>query len=410
MEQCRQAGIEVKMLPSAEQLLNGPNRLQIRDVNIADLLRREVVELDSSDIKRMVEGRRVLVTGAGGSIGSEICRQVIKCRPKEIVLIERAENNLFDIIQEVRLRPRAGVAVVPYVADVCNRERMARILSDHRPEIVFHAAAYKHVPLMEENPGEAIINNVFGTKTLAEVAHDSAVGRFVFISTDKAVNPTSVMGVTKQLAERYVHALSETSSTRFMVVRFGNVLASSGSVVPLFQEQIRRGGPLTLTHPDIERYFMTIPEATQLVLQAASMGKGGEIFVLDMGEPVKIINLARDLIRLSGFSQEEIEIKVTGLRPGEKLFEELYSEDEQTLATPHPGLRVAYHRLYSVSEVCETIDQLLPLVYEPEDTIRQKLIELVPEYLLPSETAPQDYAVAPAEEKLVEEGAKNRSR
>lgn len=237
---------------------------------------------------------------------------------------------------------------------------------------------------METNPGEAIKNNVLGTMALVNMSEEHRVEQFVMISTDKAVNPTSVMGVSKQLAERYVHAFSETSANKFVVVRFGNVLASVGSVVPIFQEQIRCGGPVTVTHPDMERFFMTIPEASQLVLQAAAMGEGGEIFVLDMGEPVKIMDLARDLIRLSGLAPEEVEIKITGVRPGEKLYEELYLHDEQTLATPHPKLRVAYHRPWSLAEVLQSISELSPLLDESDQVIRQKLRELAPEYCPPN--------------------------
>jgi FlaA1/EpsC-like NDP-sugar epimerase len=268
----------------------------------------------------------------------------------------------------------------PCIADITNRQRMEQIFKEYRPEVVFHAAAHKHVPLMEANVGEAIRNNVFGTKCLADLADQYGVLSFVMISTDKAVRPTSVMGVTKQIAERYVHTLSQESTTRFTVVRFGNVLGSAGSVVPIFQEQIRRGGPLTVTDPRMTRFFMTIPEASQLVLQAATMGAGGEIFVLEMGEPVKIVDLARDLIRLSGLPEQAIEITFTGIRRGEKLYEELYFEDEQTLPTSHRKLRAAYHRPYSLVEVRRAIAQLDHLLGEPEEVLRRKLHQIVPEF------------------------------
>lgn len=379
MDQCQQAGITVKMIPALAEILNHPCRLQVRDVNINDLLRREPVRLDCEAIGRMLHDRCVMVTGAGGSIGSEICRQIALRRPKYLVLVERAENNLFYIEQELR-EAAPEVTLHACVADVNDQRRMQHLFSYHQPHIVFHAAAHKHVPLMEANPGEAIKNNILGTKRLADMAHQHGVERFVMISTDKAVNPTSVMGATKQLAERYVHAYSESSTTKFVVVRFGNVLASAGSVVPIFQEQIRRGGPVTITHPEMRRFFMTILEASQLVLQAAAMGNGGEIFVLDMGEPVKIMDLAHDLIRLSGLTSDDIEIKIVGPRPGEKLSEEVYLEEERTLPTPHPKLRVAYHRSCSLAEVRQAILAIAPMVNEAPEVIRQKLREVAPNY------------------------------
>jgi len=385
MSHCETAGMSVKVLPAFDEMLLGGAPLQVRDVDINDLLRRDPVQLNTDAIGHMLEGRTVLVTGAGGSIGSEICRQVLRFRPAVLVMVERAENNLFVIDRELQ---GAGhtTRLHPVMADIVDRPRMTQVFANFRPDIVFHAAAHKHVPMMEFNPGEAIKNNIGGTRQLVELAHEYEVGEFVMISTDKAVNPTSVMGVSKQLAERVVHAYSEISTTKFVAVRFGNVLASAGSVVPIFMDQIRCGGPITVTHPDIERFFMTIPEASQLVLQAAAMGRGGEIFVLDMGEPVRIVDLARDLIRLSGFERDEIEVIFTGLRPGEKLYEELYFDNEEMMPTPHPKLFVAYHRPYSLDEVNETLGRLDRMLQEPEAELRRKLKELVPEYA----TEPQE--------------------
>jgi FlaA1/EpsC-like NDP-sugar epimerase len=382
MEACNEAGLNLKIIRPVEDRLNGDHRIPVRDIEINDLLRREPVELDTQSIGSLLEGRTVLVTGAGGSIGSEICRQVLKFQPQAIVLLGNGENPIFSIEKELEAL-HTSTALYSRIGDVTDCERMRQIFDAHRPEVVFHAAAHKHVPLMEANVGAAVKNNVFGTRCLADLAHEFGVLNFVFISTDKAVHPSSVMGVTKQIAERYVHTLSQTSSTRFTVVRFGNVLGSDGSVVPIFQEQIRRGGPITITDPRMTRYFMTIPEASQLVLQAAAMGRGGEIFVLEMGEPVRITELARDLIRLSGLPENAIEITFTGIRPGEKLFEELYFDDEQTLPTSHPKLRAAYHRPYTMSEVGLAISQLQSLFHEPEDVIRRKLHEIVPEYAAP---------------------------
>lgn len=387
MDGCAAAHITLKVIPAYDDLLASNYSPQIRDVEINDLLRREPVQLNSDAISTMLAGRTIMVTGAGGSIGSEICRQVLKFRPKALLLVERTENSLFLVEQEFRAL-RTEAHVVPCIADINDRARMARIFEGHRPSIVFHAAAHKHVPMMEFNPGEAIKNNVMGTRQLAELADEFGVQEFVMISTDKAVNPTSIMGVSKQLAERFVHAFSERASTKFVVVRFGNVLASNGSVVPIFQDQIRRGGPITVTHPDIERYFMTIPEASQLVLQAAAMGKGGEIFVLDMGQPVRIVDLARDLVRLSGLNIEDIEIVFTGLRPGEKLYEELYFDDEEKQATPHPKLSVAYHRPYTLADVQKAIEELSALADGPPDALRLKIKELVAEYADSSASTP----------------------
>ena len=379
MQACEQGGLKLKIMRSLLDGLEGDNRVPIRDIEINDLLGRDPVTLDTENIGKLLEGRRVMVTGAGGSIGSEICRQILRYNPQSLILVGRGENRIFTIERELR-ELYVPSTLLPCIADITNQQRIEQIFHEHRPEVVFHAAAHKHVPLMEANVEEAIRNNVYGTKCLADLADQYGVACFVMISTDKAVRPTSIMGVTKQIAERYIHTISQESATRFTVVRFGNVLGSAGSVVPIFQEQIRGGGPMTVTDPRMTRFFMTIPEASQLVLQAATMGGGGEIFVLEMGEPVKIVDLARDLIRLSGLPEHAIEITFTGIRRGEKLYEELYFEDEQTLPTSHPKLRAAYHRPYSLEEVRRAIVQLERLLGEPEEVLRRKLHEVVPEF------------------------------
>ena len=402
MEVCEEAGLNLKIIRSAEDRLHGDHRIPLRDIEINDLLQRDPVVLDTENIGKLVEGRAVMVTGAGGSIGSEICRQVLKFKPRVLVLVGNGENPIFRIEKELR-------GVVPSIqlhlciADVTDKKRVRQLFEEYRLEVIFHAAAHKHVPMMEVNVGQAVKNNVCGTKILADMAGEFRARNFVFISTDKAVHPTSVMGVTKHIAERYVCALSQESSTQFTVVRFGNVLGSDGSVVPIFQEQIRAGGPVTVTDPRMTRFFMTIPEASQLVLQAASMGSGGEIFVLEMGEPIKIVDLARDLIRLSGLPEHAIEISFVGIRRGEKLYEELYFDDEETLPTRHPKLRAAYHRAYCSAEVHAEIEQLAQLIYGPEEAIRKKLHAIVPEYVVSNGTAvepegrlaPQDGPSAP---------------
>lgn len=384
MEDCDQAGLHLKIIRPVEDRFSGDHRVPIRDIEINDLLQRDPVELDTESIGKLLEDRTIMVTGAGGSIGSEICRQLLKFNPRALILVGRGENRIFTIQRELRAQDLSAT-LYACIGDVTDEDRMRQLFEEHRPEVVFHAAAHKHVPLMEENVGEAIKTNVFGTQCLADVADEYGVLAFVFISTDKAVHPSSVMGVTKNIAERYVHALSQESSTQFTVVRFGNVLGSEGSVVPIFQEQIRRGGPITVTDSRMKRFFMTIPEASQLVLQAAGMGSGGEIFVLEMGEPVRIVDLARDLIRLSGLPEDAIEISFNGIRPGEKLFEELYFDDEQTLPTSHPKLRAAYARPYSLSSVRGAISELGRLLHGPELSIRQKLHQTVPEYISISE-------------------------
>ena len=339
---CEKAKVHVKTLPGISDIIDGKVAVsQIKNVDIEDLLGREPVVLDEAGISGYLTGKKVLVTGAAGSIGSEVCRQVARYKPAKIILFDNAETPLFYIEKELS----AGfpdVPIVPVVADVRNRTRIEMVFEEFLPQVVFHAAAYKHVPMMEYNPVEAVTNNIVGTRKLADAAHMFKVDNFVMISTDKAVNPTNVMGASKRAAELYIQSLAPHSGTRFTTVRFGNVLGSNGSVIPIFKEQIAKGGPVTVTHRDVIRYFMTIPEATQLVLQAGCIGKGGEIFVLDMGEPGRIVDLAEELIRLSGFTPyDDIDIVFTGLRPGEKLYEELLVEGEGIKPTAHPKIKVA---------------------------------------------------------------------
>jgi FlaA1/EpsC-like NDP-sugar epimerase len=380
---CQDAGLKIKVIPGLYQLVGGEvNLTRMRDVAIEDLLRREPVVLDDEAISGDLRGRTVLVSGAGGSIGSEICRQVCRFGPRMVVLLERSENALFDVHRELT-ETFPEIAILPRLADICDGPRVADLFARHRPEVVFHAAAHKHVPMMEWNPAEALKNNVFGTQTLADCAREHGVGVFVMISTDKAVNPASVMGATKRVAELYVQALAETGRTRFVTVRFGNVLGSNGSVVPIFREQIARGGPVTVTHPDMSRYFMTIPEACRLVLQAAAMGKGGEIFILDMGEPIRIVDLARDLIQLSGFRPDEIQIVFTGVRPGEKLHEELCISEENVEKTGHAKIYIGKTRAGSLDQIRKGLSGLASLAEEPTrspDDVRALLRTLVREY------------------------------
>ena len=316
-------------MPMIEDIITGKVSVnQFRDVQVEDLLGRDPVELDINSISKKIKGRTILVTGAGGSIGSEICRQVCKFGPKKLLLLGHGENSIYAIDMELRNKHGQEFEIIPVIADIQDRDRIMQVMQDHRPDVVYHAAAHKHVPLMEYNPLEAVKNNVIGTKNVAESADMAGVKTFVLISSDKAVNPTNVMGSTKRIAEMVIQNLDKHSETKFVAVRFGNVLGSRGSVIPLFKKQIRAGGPVTVTHPDMTRYFMTIPEASRLVMQAGALAYGGEIFVLDMGEPVKIVDLAKNLIKLSGYTEEEIGIKYAGIRPGEKMYEELLGKDE----------------------------------------------------------------------------------
>lgn len=377
-----QAGLTVMTIPDTADLLSGRVAIsQVRRVELEDLLGREVVALDADGLHSWLSGKVVLITGGGGSIGSELCRQVARFGPSRLVLFESSEFALYRIEQELSAA-FPEVDLLPLVGDVKDKARLEHVFASQDPDVVFHAAAYKHVPLMEDgNAWEAVRNNVLGTWRVASAAQRHGAGHFVLISTDKAVNPTNVMGATKRLAERIIQQLQKEYETRFVTVRFGNVLGSSGSVIPKFREQIAKGGPVTVTHPEIIRYFMLIPEAVQLVLQAGLMGQGGEIFVLDMGEPVKIVDLARDMIRLSGFSIDDIHIVFTGLRPGEKLFEELLADNEQTLPTTHPKLRVA--RAHECGD-CRWLTELETwLESDPSagnQDVRAGLRKFVPEY------------------------------
>ncbi len=327
--ECAKTDAKTKILPRLEDLMMGKISIkQFRNVQVEDLLGRDPIELDTENIAETITGKTVLVTGAGGSIGSEICRQISTFNPERLLLLGHGENSIYTIEMELRETYADAITFIPVIADVQDKERIAEVMNHYRPNVVYHAAAHKHVPLMEANPHEAVKNNVIGTKNVAEAASDAEVDTFVMVSTDKAVNPTSVMGATKRMAEMIVQQMDTISGTRFVAVRFGNVLGSRGSVIPLFKKQIQKGGPVTVTHPDMVRYFMTIPEASRLVIQAGALARGGEIFVLDMGEPVKIVELAENLIKLSGYSVEEIGIKFSGVRPGEKLFEELLGKDE----------------------------------------------------------------------------------
>ncbi|MBI4754377.1 MAG: polysaccharide biosynthesis protein [Betaproteobacteria bacterium] len=381
VEAVNAAGLAPLMLPTVEDLLCGRAASgAVRRVELEDLLGREPVTLDTEGLRGFLQGQVVMVTGAGGSIGAELCRQIARFGPRLLVLFELNEFNLYRIAEEFRERlPHTPIASM--IGDVRNARRVAEAMQRHAPAVVFHAAAFKHVPLMEEsNAWEALQNNVLGTWVVAGEAAAAGVRTFVFISTDKAVNPTSVMGASKRLAEMVCQAMQAHTATRFEMVRFGNVLGSAGSVIPKFRSQIARGGPVTVTHPDMVRYFMSIPEAAQLVLQAGCMGRGGEIFVMDMGEPVRIVDLARDMIRLSGLTEQQVRIEFSGLRPGEKLFEELLTDDEHTRPTPHRKLRIARAREVDPGWL-EALLRWLRQERAPDDAeVRRELKRWVPEY------------------------------
>lgn len=379
---CVRAGVRALVLPALTALTQGqPFLARVRHIDLEDLLGREAVKIDTPHVEALLRGRVVMVTGAGGSIGSELCRQILRFQPAQLIAFDVSEYAIYRLAEELADQ-HPGVPMVSVVGDAKDSLLLDQVFSRYAPHIVFHAAAYKHVPLMEEvNAWQAVRNNVLGTYRVARAAIRHGAKRFVLISTDKAVNPTNVMGASKRLAEMTCQALQQMSETlQFETVRFGNVLGSAGSVIPKFQKQIAKGGPVTVTHPEITRFFMTIPEASQLVLQASSMGQGGDIFVLDMGQPVKIVDLARDLIRLYGFNEEQIRIVFTGLRPGEKLYEELLADDETTARTVHPKLRIARAR----EAPDNLLDELLPWLMQhrvlTDDEVRRDLRRWVPEY------------------------------
>ncbi len=392
--QCQEAGVKCKTLPGIYQIVNGTVSVeQIREVGVEDILGREPVKVDLKKVAGYISGKSVLVTGAGGSIGSELCRQISRLQPLSLIGVDQNEGGLFEI--EQKLLREHGFALVAVVADITNQARIEAIFNTYKPSLVFHAAAYKHVPLMETNSIEAIKNNILGTKMLAEIAIKSGTERFVFISTDKAVEPVSVMGTSKALAEKLVQVLAQDSATKFMIVRFGNVLDSSGSVVPIFRRQIAQGGPVTVTHPEMTRYFMTIPEATQLVIQAGVMGSGGEIFVLDMGEQVPIVELAKNMIRLSGFEPEkDIPIEFSGVRPGEKLHEKLFWDEEESLPTEHEKILVVKNSRLDIAGFREDIRQLERVVSAGDyKKIQEKLSQMCTHHL----GKPQGYVPLPEE-------------
>lgn len=355
----RKTGAECVILPNIDEVMSGNLHVQqLRNVEIEDLLGRDPVELDQTLIEKQLRGKRILVTGAGGSIGSEICRQVSLFRPKELIILGHGENSIYQLNMELLGKYAEHFRITPVIADVQDRKRIFEVMEKYRPDVVYHAAAHKHVPLMEINPREAVKNNILGTRNVAEAANHAKVKTFVMISTDKAVNPPNIMGATKRLCEMIVQDMATKSdSTKYVAVRFGNVLGSRGSVIPLFKKQIAKGGPITVTHPDIVRYFMTIPEAAQLVIQAGSLARGGEIFVLDMGKPVRIVDLAKNLIRLSGYSEDDIEIKFTGLRPGEKMYEELLNEGEINPKQIFPKIHIGIADNSKIDRVYDFIEK-----------------------------------------------------
>jgi FlaA1/EpsC-like NDP-sugar epimerase len=382
---CEKSGVHYKTVPGMGELINGKVTIKaIRDVSYNDLIGRDPVKLDEASIGAYLKGKRVLITGAGGSIGSELCRQVCRFSPESLVLYERAESPLYEIDLELKER-FPNVTIIPRLADITDTCKLDKAFADTRPEVVFHAAAYKHVPMLEHNPWEAVGNNILGTRNVINAANNHTVKRFVFVSTDKAVRPSNVMGASKRVAELMIQAQNgcNLTDTKFITVRFGNVVGSVGSVIPLFKRQIEKGGPVTVTHPEITRFFMTIPEACQLILQAGSMGNGGEIFILDMGVPIKIADMAEDLIRLSGFEPyTDIDIKFIGLRPGEKLYEELITEGEGIVNTSHEKIMVLKGTPCDLTVLNGRLENMKSLMVKHDGTgIRIALKEILPEYI-----------------------------
>ena len=389
LEICQETGVKTRVLPTTEEVINKQGAMNsLRDVQIEDLLGRDPVHLDNKNINSLIKNKTVLVTGGGGSIGSELCRQIVKYDPKRLVILDIYENNLYDIEMELRAEyPKLNLEAI--VASVRDKARLNNVFETYKPEIVFHAAAHKHVPLMEKSPLEAIHNNVFGTYNVVNCADEYGVEKFVLISTDKAVNPTNIMGASKRVCEMIVQAKNKVSKTEYVAVRFGNVLGSNGSVIPLFKKQIERGGPVTVTHKDITRFFMTIPEAVQLILQAVTYAKGGEIFVLDMGEPVKIYDLAVSLIKLLGYEPNvDIPIEITGLRPGEKLYEEILMSEEGLTSTKHDKIFISKPMHMEMTELEEKLNILKELEYNEKysnENIKNAMKEVVPTYREPEE-------------------------
>jgi FlaA1/EpsC-like NDP-sugar epimerase len=374
VKECSRTKAKVQIMPKIEDIMTGKVSVSnFRDVQVEDLLGREPVQLDMRSISEKLEGKTILVTGAGGSIGSEICRQVSMFHPKKLLLLGHGENSIYQIDMELQNKYKKQFSIVPIIADIQDKDRIFEVMAEHRPQVVYHAAAHKHVPLMEYNPKEAVKNNIFGTKNVAEAAGIFGVDTFVLVSTDKAVNPTNVMGATKRCAELVIQEMDKQYETKYVAVRFGNVLGSRGSVIPLFKKQIQNGGPVTVTHPEMTRYFMTIPEASRLVIQAGALAKGGEIFVLDMGEPVKIVDLAKNLIKLSGYTEEEIEIKFTGIRPGEKMFEELLNENEVYPEQVFPKIHIGKAKLVGEDKLHWLIDNFENLAV---NEVKETLLEI----------------------------------
>ncbi|MEO6056328.1 MAG: nucleoside-diphosphate sugar epimerase/dehydratase, partial [Gemmatimonadales bacterium] len=389
------SGVKTRTVPGIFDIISGRVAVaSLRQVEIQDLLRREPIQTDLDQVRVLATGETVLVTGAGGSIGSELCRQLARLEPAQILLLGHGENSIFDVLAELTER-FPNVTTVPIIADVRNRERLRQVFGQYRPYAVFHAAAHKHVPLMEGNIAEAVTNNVLGTKNVAELSAEYGVEHLVLISTDKAVRPTNIMGATKRVAEQIVQEIAETHERKFVAVRFGNVLGSRGSVVPTFLRQIQSGGPVTVTHPEMRRYFMTIPEAVQLVLQAGAIGHGGEVFVLDMGEPVKVLDLATDLIRLSGLEMGDIEIRFSGTRPGEKLYEELFFDSESAIATDHPKVLRARNGVLPLG-LATAVEGLVDGARsgKSDDDMRRLLVRLVPDFKVSPRAAEQALDVA----------------